>query len=327
MNTPVTGRLRALFLVFCAATVLAASTAPAAERGLRARLQEAREASRQERPVAVPTGATAIRNVAYGSDPAQRFDVYLPANARNAPVLFYVHGGGWANGDKTNPGMEVKLAWWLPRGYAVISSNYRMVPVAKPLEQARDVARAVAAAQRHAGEWKIDPKRFVLMGHSAGAHLVALLGAEPKLLAGAGAQRPLGIVSLDSGALDVEALMSGPRVPRLYENAFGDDRGYWASTSPIEQLSRDSLPMLVVCSSVRRFPTSPCDEGRRFAGKAGALGVGVQVLPEAMTHGELNHDLGAPSAYTTAVSNYIDALTGHSSGRPSPAAGSPPSPG
>ncbi len=276
--------------------------------GLRERLERMREASRQERPVEVPAGAKAIRNVAYGADPAQRFDIYLPANARNAPVVFYVHGGGWANGDKTNPGTANKLAYWLPKGYAVVSANYRMLPVAMPLEQARDVARAVATAQSHAAEWKIDAKRFVLMGHSAGAHLVALLGADPKMLADAGARRPLGVVPLDSGALDVPALMSQRRVPRLYGNAFGTDEKYWIATSPQHRLSRDALPMLVVCSSERRFPTSPCDEGRKFARKGTSLGVAMRVLPEPLDHGEINHDLGTPSAYTDEVGAYIDAL-------------------
>lgn len=280
----------------------------ASAQGLRERMERMREASRQERPVEVPAGAKAIRNVAYGADPVQRFDVYLPANARSAPVVFYVHGGGWANGDKTNPGIENKIAYWLPKGYAVISGNYRMLPVAMPLEQARDVARAVAAAQKHADEWKVDAKRFVLIGHSAGAHLVALLGADPKMLADAGARQALGVVSLDSGALDVPALMGLPRVPRLYRNAFGDDRNYWVATSPQHRLSRAALPMLIVCSRERRFPISPCDEGREFAQKAASLGVAMRVLPEDLDHGEINHDLGAPSDYTAAVGKYIDGL-------------------
>ncbi len=275
---------------------------------LRDRLGESREASRLERPVAVPAGARAIRNVAYGADPAQRFDLYLPANTDRAPVVFYVHGGGWANGDKTNPGIENKLGYWLPKGYAVVSANYRMLPGAMPLEQARDVARAVATAQVRAGEWRIDARRFVLMGHSAGAHLVALLGADPAMLREAGAVRPLGVVSLDSGALDVPALMSQRRLPRLYKNAFGNDRAYWAATSPSHRLRRDALPMLVVCSSERRFPTSPCDEGRAFVRKAEALGVPMRLQPEPLSHGESNHDLGAPSKYTRAVGAYVDGL-------------------
>lgn len=295
-----------------AALLVAAATIgmlPQADaQGLRDRLQQAREASRQERPVAVPAGGIAVRNVAYGPDPAQRFDLYLPARAANAPVVFYVHGGGWANGDKTNPGLTNKLAHWLPKGYAVISSNYRMVPAAMPLEQARDIARALATAQRRAGEWNLDAGRFVLMGHSAGAHLVALVGADPGLLAAAGAKPPRGVVSLDSGALDVPALMGLPRVPKLYQQAFGADPAYWRSVSPQQQLTRNGLPMLLVCASERGFPTSPCDEARKFAERAQALAVPMVVQPEPLKHGEINHDLGESSAYTTAVSGWIDRL-------------------
>lgn len=276
--------------------------------GLRDRFQQAREASRQERPVAVPAGGTAIRNVAYGPDPAQRFDVYLPARAANAQVVFYVHGGGWANGDKTNPGLADKLAHWLPKGYAVVSSNYRMLPETMPLEQARDIARAVATVQRRAGEWQLDRTRVVLMGHSAGAHLVALLGADPRMLIQAGATPARGIVSLDSGALDVPALMGQRRVPKLYHEAFGADPAYWRSVSPQQQLARNGLPMLLVCASERRFPTSPCDEARKFAARGQALGVSMAVQSEPLDHGDINRTLGQPSAYTRAVSDWIDHL-------------------
>ena len=292
------------------ATVAVAALPAADAQGLRDRMQQLREASHQERPVAVPAGGTAIRNVAYGADPAQRFDLYLPAHPSRAPVVFYVHGGGWANGDKTNPGLANKLAYWLPKGYAVISSNCRMVPVAMPLEQARDVARGVALAQRRAGEWHLDPARMVLMGHSAGAHLVALLGADPRLLAEAGAVPPLGVVSLDSGALDVPALMGQRRVPKLYHEAFGADPAYWRSVSPQQQLGRDGVPMLLVCSSERGFPTSPCEEARKLARRAGALRVPMRVQPESLNHGEINKDLGLPSDYTGRVGAWIDQLTG-----------------
>lgn len=303
--------MRLLPAALAAIVVVATLAAPGhAQQRLKRLLEQRREASRQEHPVAVPAGGTAVRNVAYGPDPAQRFDLYLPANPANAPVVFYVHGGGWANGDKTNPGLANKLAYWLPKGYAVISSNYRMVPVAMPLEQAHDVARGVALAQRRAGEWKLDPRRVVLMGHSAGAHLVALLGADPRLLAEAGAGPALGAVSLDSGALDVPALMGQRRVPKLYHEAFGDDPVYWRSVSPLQQLDLDSLPMLLVCASERGVPTSPCDEARKFAARANALRVPMQVQPEPLNHGGINKELGPPSDYTRRVGAWIDQLTG-----------------
>jgi len=298
-------------LLFCLCLPLIAmrfdaEASPAPER--LERLAQLREASKRERAVALPAGARAVRNVAYGANPAQRFDVYLPKGTGRAPVFFFVHGGGWANGDKTNPGVENKIDFWLAKGYAVISANYRMLPEAAPLQQARDVAHALATAQRRAGEWNLDPARFVLAGHSAGAHLVALLGADPTLLAAAGAERPLGVVSLDSGALDVPALMDMPRLPQLYRNAFGEDRSYWVSVSPQHQLGRAALPMLIVCSSERRFPSSPCDEGRKLAQKAAQLDVRMEVLPEPMSHAEINRDLGLPSAYTEAVAKFVDSL-------------------
>lgn len=305
MNGKVHGMLFCLCLPLMAMRLSAeASSAP----DRLERLAQLREASKHERAVALPDGARAVRNVAYGTDPAQRFDVYLPKAARRAPVFFFVHGGGWANSDKTNPGIENKIDFWLAKGYAVISANYRMLPEALPLQQARDVAQAVATAQRRAGEWNLDPAHFVLAGHSAGAHLVALLGADPKLLAAAGAQRPLGVVSLDSGALDVPTLMDMPRLPKLYRNAFGDDRNYWISASPQHQLGRAALPMLIVCSSERRLPSSPCDEGRKLAQKAARLGVRMEVLPEPMSHAEINRGLGLPSAYTEAVAKFVDSL-------------------
>lgn len=286
--------------------VLASVAMPGAEQA--GRIERIRVLSRMDRAIEAPEGSRAILNVAYGRDPAQRFDIWLPADARNAPVLFYVHGGGWANGNKTNPGIENKLAYWVSKGYAVVSTNYRLVPHATPQQQVEDVASAVAAVQDHAREWGLDATRVVLMGHSAGAHLVALLGADPSLLTRAGAQRPLGAVSLDSGALDVAALMSQLRVPALYRDAFGSDPQFWASVSPQAQLKSTALPMLLVCSGTRQFPTSPCAEARAFAARASGMGVSVEVLPEALDHGEINKELGLPSTYTREVSRFIDSL-------------------
>ena len=110
------------------------------------------------------------------------------------------------------------------------------------------------------------------MGHSAGAHLVALVNASPALARQADVPRPwLGAVALDSAALDVPALMGQRRVPKLYQDAFGADPAYWRSTSPQQQLTRNALPMLLVCASQRHFPTSPCDEARKFARQAETL--------------------------------------------------------
>ncbi|HKH90328.1 MAG TPA: alpha/beta hydrolase, partial [Gemmatimonadaceae bacterium] len=125
---------------------------------------------------AVPPEVAVVRDVAYGADPKQRFDVYTPKGARNAPVVVMVHGGAWRIGDKRSRGVVgKKVARWSRDGIVVISVNYRMLPGTDPVEQARDVARALAVAQQRMSEWGGDAGKVVLMGHSAGAHLVALL--------------------------------------------------------------------------------------------------------------------------------------------------------
>ncbi len=247
-----------------------------------------------------------VRDVAYGADARQRFDVYAPQAARGAPVIFMVHGGAWAFGDKSAPAVvRNKVARWLPRGYVFVSANYRMLPEAVPLEQARDVARALAAAQAQAASWGGDGARFILMGHSAGAHLVSLIAAAPRIALELGARPWLGTVELDSAALDVERVMSKGHL-RLYDRAFGSDPALWAAASPLARLSAPGAPFLAVCSTRR---ADSCPAARAYAGRAQALGTRASVLEEDLSHREVNEQLGEDGAYTRAVEAFLDTLT------------------
>ena len=164
----------------------------------------------------VPPDVAVVRNVAYGTDPKQRFDVYVPRGARNAAVVLMVHGGAWRIGDKRSRGVvENKVAHWSRGGIVVISVNYRMLPGTDPVEQARDVARALAAAQRRMSEWGGDAGSVVLMGHSAGAHLVALLDANPTLATSLGARTWLGAVIDAADRFAVRATSLGVRAEVL----------------------------------------------------------------------------------------------------------------
>jgi len=250
-------------------------------------------------------GAKTISDVHYGADRRQTFDVYAPPTAQDAPVIFMVHGGGWQIGDKSNRRFTAnKAEHWVPKGYVVISVDYRMLPDVKPLDQAKDVARALATAQREAASWGGDRNRFVLMGHSAGAHLVALLASSPTLIKDAGGTRPIGAVFLDSAALDVPKLMGLPHLP-LYDRAFGADRSYWIATSPFHQMRSAPPPILAVCSTQRLLS---CEQTNAFAAKAASLGGRISVLPENLTHEQINERLGEPGAYTDAVDTFLKSL-------------------
>ena len=258
-----------------------------------------------------------LADVPYGSDPRQRMDVYVPAtrpaSATPAPVIFMVHGGAWRTGDKAmGRVVQEKVDRWVPRGFVFISVNYRLHPAADVPTQAQDLAQALATAQRRAAEWGADPARFILMGHSAGAHLVALVHASPALARQAGVVHPwLGTVALDSAALDVPAVMAAPHLG-FYDRVFGADPDFWQRTSPYHALAAHAgtgagtLPLLLVCST-RRADAS-CAPARAMAQRAQALGGRAEVLPLALTHSEINADLGREGGYTQAVERFMASL-------------------
>lgn len=246
-----------------------------------------------------------VRNVAYGSDPMQKLDVYFPAGAKNAPVILMVHGGGWRRGDKSASGVVTnKVTRWVHEGYIFISVNYRLIPRVNPVEEARDVATALAFAQKHSAEWGADPTRFILIGHSAGAHLVCLLSANPTIAAEQGARPWRGTVCLDSAAYNVVEIMDRPHF-RLYDQAFGKDRGFWRKASPTLALKKPPVPMLLVYSTLRR-DSGP--QAKAFAEKANSLGGHVSTLPVDMKHGPIDSELGLPGAYTEKVNAFIQSL-------------------
>jgi arylformamidase len=272
----------------------------AAAQSLRERLAQRRTTASHATPL--PVGARVERDIAYGPDPAQRMDVYLPPQAEHAPVIFMVHGGGWMFGDKDSSGVVgEKAAHWLPAGYIVISTNYRLSPSANPLEQADDIAKALAFAQSKASRWGADPARFVLVGHSAGAHLVSLLSADPSIATHQGVRPWLGTVSLDSAAYNVVELMQSHHLG-LYDRVFQADQDLWREASPALRLKRAPIPMLLVCSSRR---SDSCPQAEAFAAKAIALGGRATVLPVNKTHGEINQQLGTAGSYTDAVDSFL----------------------
>lgn len=245
--------------------------------------------------------AGTLMDVAYGNDRKQRLDVYLPTAPKNAPVIVMVHGGAWKIGDKRlDRVVENKKARWNPKGIIFVSLNYRLLPDADPVKQADDVAAALAYVQTHAAEWGGNPQQIVLMGHSAGAHLVSLISSDPSRYP---ALKPWsGTVSLDSAAMNIPDVM-GRKHYAFYDEAFGSDPAYWEAASPYHRLSSGAVPMMLVCSTER--PDKPCGEMEGFVQKSKTLGLHPVVVPEALSHREINENLGLPSDYTDAVEAFM----------------------
>ncbi|HJV60890.1 MAG TPA: alpha/beta hydrolase [Albitalea sp.] len=281
-----------------------AARSPDAASGVSSDADELEQASGRQGAGPLPPGVRVERDLAYGPDPAQKLDVYRPAHAQGAPVILTVHGGGWVHGDKAMGRIVTnKVAHWVPQGKIVISINYRMAE-ADPLQEADDVARALAFAQAHAADWGGDPARFTLMGHSAGAHLVSLLSADPSIATRQGAKPWRGTVALDSAAFDVTAIMQA-RHYRLYDRAFKSDPALWREASPLLRLHAAPVPMLLVCSTRR---ADSCAQAGAFAAKAKGLGGRIEQLPQDLSHAQINEQLGQAGAYTDAVDAFLRSL-------------------
>lgn len=251
-----------------------------------------------------------IRDLPYGQAKAQTMDIYLPdmsgkGHEKKAPVIFMVHGGGWRTGDKTHSRVTVnKVRRWVPKGFIFISANNRLRPEADPLEQAQDICHAIAQAQKKVKSLGGDPDKFILMGHSAGAHLVTLVNSIPEMAYKAGARPWLGTVSLDSGAIDVVSIMES-RHPAMYDNAFGDDPLFWKKASPYHNLSSGAKPLLLVCAANRRKALRSAE---KFIVRAKSLELNCQQTIELLSHGEINENLGLESDYTARVEKFMAGL-------------------
>lgn len=151
-----------------------------------------------------------------------------------------------------------------------------------------------------------DAHQFVLMGHSAGAHLVSLLAADPTLATRQGAQPWLGTVSLDSAAYDIPQIMAVKHY-RFYDKAFGSDPTYWQAASPLQQLKSQKTAFLAICSTQR--PDKPCDQARDFVSQAKSLQISASLQPEPLTHKEINQQLGLNNAYTQRVETFLIRLS------------------
>lgn len=136
----------------------------------------------------IPADVVQKLNIAYGPAAKQRLDVYIPpqvaqGQVKNVPILLMVHGGGWRHGTKSRGGVVGdKAVYWLGQNFIFVSTDYRLLPDAAPDQQAEDVAAAFKYVSANAAKWGGNAQKIILMGHSAGAHLVAYVGARVEML-------------------------------------------------------------------------------------------------------------------------------------------------
>jgi acetyl esterase/lipase len=131
----------------------------------------------------IPSGGyKKTAGIAYGPRPRQQLDVYAPRSpAAPRPVVVFFYGGSWQNGDRANYLFVAQAL--TSRGYVAVLPDYRTYPETVFPGFVDDAAAAVRWSRDHAREFGGDPSRLFVMGHSAGAHLAALIAIDPRYLA------------------------------------------------------------------------------------------------------------------------------------------------
>ena len=242
------------------------------------------------------------------TSPRNVLDLHLPECDGPHPVLLFVHGGAWVIGDKQAVGQKVAFTG---DGYAVASCNYRLLAdprrakgTARSSEvatgvadQAVDVAAAIDWLADHADEFDLDAGRIVLSGHSAGAHLSALVATDPQYLAvhNRSPSGLAGVVLIDGAGYDVLQRLAdaSDKQRRLFEYVFTKDPNTQRQLSPVTHAAAHAAPPVLILHVADRT-----ESRRQSASLAEAMRAGggeARIVPcEGKTHSSINRELGQP---------------------------------
>jgi len=246
------------------------------------------------------------RDIPY-ADPAherQVLDVYSPAGAKNLPVVFWIHGGGWQAGDKA--GVQLKPQVFVDKGFVFVSTNYRLLPNVEMETIFRDVAKSLGWVHKHIAEHGGDPKRILVMGHSAGAQLAALVCIDDRYLRAEGVPFSVlkGCVPVDGDTYDVPAIIETAETRRRvhgqpqakfgHREKFGNDPAKYRDFSAVTHVAKDKgIPPFLILHVADHPDTTA--QAQRLGAVLKDAGLPVTVFGAKETnHTKINADLGLP---------------------------------
>ncbi|MBC7808446.1 MAG: alpha/beta hydrolase [Akkermansiaceae bacterium] len=249
-------------------------------------------------PVSARTSDTAVvRDIPYdksGDPKLNSLDIYSPSGKSKCPVVIFIHGGGWQIGDKRGSA-KGKSEAFPQKGYVFVSVNYRLAPVVKHPVLVQDCAKSIAWVRENIAKYGGDPENIFVMGHSAGAHLAALVSTDEQYLKKEGLSLAAlrGTILLDGGSYDMTA--SGVKKAskdETFADVFGSDPAVWKSASPLYNVAPGkSIPPFLILYVASRFDT------RKQSEELGAALVKANVKADVQpalnkTHETLNKELG-----------------------------------
>jgi acetyl esterase/lipase len=259
------------------------------------------------------------RNIPY-ADPAhdrQMLDVYSPRGAKNLPVVFWIHGGGWETGDKAS--VQIKPQAFVEKGFVFVSTNYRLLPDVDMATIIGDVAKSIRWVHDHIAEYGGDPERLLVMGHSAGAQLAALISIDDRYLKAEGLSLGIikGCVPVDGDTYDVPAIIEAEETRRRvhdlpppkfgHREKFGNDPAKHRDFSAVNHVAKGKgiPPFLLLYVADHPYTSA---QAQRLSNVLKAAGIPVTTFGgKETTHNKINADLGLPDDQATkALFEFVD---------------------
>ena len=260
-------------------------------------------------PASIVQAMQVKRDIAYTQPTTERqvLDIYVPDDAKQKklPVVFWIHGGGWQQGDKSD--VALKPQFFVDRGFVFVSTNYRLYPHVEMGELIRDVARSIGWVHKHIAEHGGDPRRILVGGHSAGAQLAALVSVDDRYLKAEGV--PLaalrGCIPVDGdtyylpgiiAVAEFRAFMHGLPQPGKFGHRvkFGNDPEKHIDFSAVTHVAKgkDIPPFFIM--HVAGHPDTTA-QAKRLASTLQSADISAKLYGgRETTHNKLNDDIGRP---------------------------------
>ncbi|QDT99991.1 alpha/beta hydrolase [Gimesia aquarii] len=248
-------------------------------------------------------------------------DIYTPEKPakKSLPVVFWIHGGGWRVGDKSDVALKPKVL--TDRGFVFVSTNYRLLPEVKMEELIGDVAKSLAWVHKNIAKYGGDPNRIFVGGHSAGAQLAALICIDDRYLKKEGVPFDMlkGCVPVDGDTYDIpkiimtaefrQALYGGKMFTFGHRQKFGNDPEKHVDYSAVTHVKKGKgIPPFLILY----FPGNPNTraQARRLESVLKASEIPTTVYGKSdSNHSRLNNDLGKPDdPATQQLYEFLDSL-------------------
>lgn len=264
-----------------------------------------------------------LRDVAYAEPAVERqvLDVFAPQDAKNLPVVFWIHGGGWQAGDKSDVNLKPQV--FNDRGFVFVSTNYRLLPHVAMETIVADVAKSLGWVHKHIAEHGGDPNRIFVGGHSAGAQLAALICTDETYLKAEGVPFTVlkGCIPVDGDTYDIPAIIETAETRRRvhgqpqakfgHREKFGNDPAKHANFSAVNHIAKGKgVPPFLILYVSSHPDTSAQAERLHNVLKSAEIPSTLFGVRDT-NHSKLNDDLGLPDdAATKALYDFADAHRG-----------------